>query len=428
MGYISQSDLSNYVAPSGKPGNPLMQLGKQARQAACQLWQQYPKQFVGNNPVSSPIRQAWNALCQEPPTNQPPTLPTPPIISGGQCAFRYNLYVRFNRVDLIGSPPNQSCVTSPDPQAQYPLNPYGGRGDFWGPIGGLKLSNFDSTNCGGNLNLDVLCHGRGNQARLATQQWITNQLLPGGSGSSGRLTGIAAALVVPYTSGNTDNCGNLPSDYPNNPPPTSPVNYTFNINGGDSTTNINFTYEPTFNLPISFKGPDVDITVDFGGINFDWHGNKDKPGGEKNPFPTLPPSSRPPGGRGGGGGGSNPQPDDDDVTENPPVDVPPDEVVEEEESSEKEILWVEVEVLDIPSNSKFLIESIDPENNVYFAGYLSWRTVGQSGTGDSSAEMPIRRRRTIMRKPEQYTGYRVRSTNGATLRVTSYTQVKTIPT
>lgn len=414
MSFWSHKDISEYAPQPGKPGNPLWQLGKQAKNAACQLWHNYPKEFVGDNPVSAPIRYAWNALCQEPPTDQNPTLPPPPPFTGGQCCDKsyvvsYEFVVkRCYQNATIDSGTGTKSVTGKINRLVFRNAPPGFSAN------GLFLEYED---CAGN--------------KFYSPIWTTNQGVADGACYTGspfdpNANGIdpvassANILSVVTGDGSPDSCGDIPTNYPDNPPP--PVtNYNFNIDEGDNNISIPFSFNGDFTLPLVFVNADVNITVDLGGINFEWSGDLNIGGGGKNPFPTRPPTTKPPGGKPPGGGGDSPKPGNPKVTEKPPETVTENDPLDMMEEEDEEIIWLLITVTKIIENTKYHIEFLNPDDDIYFAGYVAWKNPSIGGY-NSAPEIPIRRKQTMIRKPDDFTGFKVRAINGAELTVTVYTQ------
>jgi hypothetical protein len=339
-------------------------------------------------------------MCELPPINQPPKKPTPPDFTGGQCpCVLYNVRYRI----IISS--------------------LGYSQDFWsnnrpGKILGSR-ERFTPSPGGGGLVEFVIRHNVCSGSVVTGEtETVVNQF-NGLSAFSGYYAG-SKILYVQRVSG-VDNCGNLPTEYP---PTTPPPSQTFNVNikeDNDTSYTFPITWNGSFTLPLVFVNNNFKAYLDFGGINFEWKNNLVFPGGDTNPYPTIPPRSRPPWSRPPGGGGSNPSPGDEGVEEKDPVDVTPEEPLEEEDSPEETILWIKIEIIDFPPE-RFIIRALNAEDNTYFPGYLSWtKTIG-STRWNAAPEMPIRRRITIIRKPDDYNGYKIRTINGASLRVTQYTE------
>lgn len=392
----------------------MWQLAKQVYSAACGIWNMYGDRFVPNNPNTAVIRYVWNAACQIPPIGQPPNVPPPPPFTGGQCCDKtYNLTLQY-----VAKRCNQNAVIA-DGTASTQFT------------GRLKQILFRNAPPGFNANGLYVeyesCSGTIGYANL----WSTNRAVAAGAcfttspfdpqaDSIDPVASTFSSVSITTADGSPDTCGDLPVPYPPSSPPST-TNYNFTINEGDRSYSIPFTWDGNINIPIIFVNADVDISFDFGGINFDWHGGKDSSDGNKNPFPRKPPVSRPPGGGGGGGGGERPQPFDPDVIEKQPKTVDPNDSIEEKEEEGEEILWLIIDTAGLPDNSRFVIEALNPADNVLFAGYLSWTSSNALGYSNAP-EIPIRRSKTILRKPEEYTGYKIRSINSAQISVTEFVQ------
>lgn len=401
MGYLTHQELALYSPQLRRAGSPQWQIGNQIKSFACFLWRTYPYNFTNNIPVTAPIRYFWNSICQDPPVNQPPTKPNNPSFTGGQCLCTVYT-VNYTRTFSGGSPANSNANATGITGAVYGL-----RHTFEQGV---------STNVVRSFILHDEC--------VAGVPTGGTKLTSIGQ-SSGPTLGpnyhnlFFITSVVP-TSG-PDTCGNVDPGYPPNTPPSS-QNFNVTINeDNDTSYNLVFNWNGDFNIPLKFTGPNVNVYLDFNGINFEWNNDFNLPDGSKNPFTDRPPIVRPPWSRPPGGGGSNPSPGDEGVEEQPPVDVTPVDPVEEEDGTDERILWIKIVILNPPPD-RFVIRSVIPEDNTYFAGYLAWTKATLGGIENVSPEIPIRRETTIVRKPDEYSGYRVRATNTATLRVTTYTE------
>lgn len=386
------------------------QLANHARRFACRLWRDYARNFVDSNPGTAPQRWVWNNMCQMPPVNQTPYQPYN-LFSNGQCNAKYTVYIRWNRVDILGDPPNQTCSISQDPQSQYTMPPYGNRGEFWGPIGGVKLATKDSGNCGGFLNFRILCHGFGNQTRLTTQQWILVTQLPGGS-SSGRLRGVNQ-MSVAIAPGATDNCGTLPINYPYVDPP-APGEETYNVTINDGANN-NYTFpliwnDVDFEMPIKFDFEVGELEVNFDGIefNFDKDNNWELPPKQDDINDKLDDIIEEIDNIPRGGGGYSP-PEDYDEEESPT-----EEEEEEEVANDPKIAWVLVDITSTPLHgSQHTILQNNAEDSTFFAGYFSW-TYGEY----RHPEQPIRKLKNAYKNDIGADGFRLYTVNGAKLKYT----------
>jgi hypothetical protein len=408
--YMSFVELKSYVPTPGTPGAFFWQIAKGAKGVACQLWNNYPKQFTGNSLGTGLIRWGWNSFCADPPTSQPPVYPSAPPYSGGQCTFRYNVEARWQFTQFV----NNACSIFFDPASASATNFIG---EYWGPIYAVYPGNPKTGLCGGNNGINIDCHGNGNGARSASRITIFKDLFSS-SGGAGLLS--LTKVTVASSGGEPDNCGNTPSDYPDNPPPSPPINFDIDINDGQDVKPVPFTWDGNFSLPLVFINPDVKVTVDLGGINFEWTGDLVFGNDEKNPFPTKPPEIRPPKARPRGGGGCNSKPGGDGVTEEPPITVDPETPLEVLPPEEKAIEFVQIVVNYIYPNSRGNIPASDPTDSVVFAGYAAW-IIKDKPNFTVAPEIPIRRISTLLSVPLWADGVRVRSTNNADMTVTLYT-------
>lgn len=377
------------------------QLARGARDAGCSIWRSYAGNYVPSNPATASIRWFWNTVCSEP--FQPP----PPPYTGGQCNFPYTVKTRANY--LMKQQPSDSGVNV---AVEYLFERVPGKifpGDL---IYLLPGTEFGGTNRAPRANFKgALDSNWGLISPPSFNQWNNHVF--------NKVLSHVIASVIP-TSGQPDNCGDLPTRYPQ-PPPLPDGGITINVNIEDNdgnTINIPLVFNDLeFNMPVTFRFDGGFIEIDIGGVSINWNGDFNiNLGGDgdasKSPFPESP-------GGGGGGGGRDPQPGDDGVEEKPPVEVEDNEEVEEVEEEDEQILWVEILMIN-PPDYKHRILYRNADMNVYYGGWLAW--TGGDGSLNAAPEIPIRRSRTLVRKPDEYTGYKVRAINGASYTVKSYTQ------
>jgi len=416
--YISHEELRTYQPSAGSLENPYHQLARQAKKAVCTLWNSYPNKWLSELTPFSVPRWYFNTICSAPPDPDPPLYPTPPPFSGGQCNIAYYVSCSYANANTWQGQPCNQIRTATTTSRQ--LN------QILGPITSVGFS-FNT-----NFNATLL------QATSLTPQGITYQVplgasgtgnlvypLPncqdkGGSNPAWAISNSIQNIIITPVSG-TDNCGSLPPAYPDPTPPVTPQPYVFNLYDGDEYYDYNFTWQPTFEYPIVFEGDTFNIIVDFGGTTFDWNGDLILPNGDKDPVPTLPPPSLPPQDAPPGGGGKNPRPRSPGVQRKTPYLIPQDQAEEKLEEEGEQILWIKIVVSGIYDNSKFIIEFQNDEDDILFAGYLSW-IVQDNQSFSVAPEIPIRRRKTIIKKPPEMEGYRIRSQNGAIIEVTEFTQ------
>lgn len=224
--------------------------------------------------------------------------------------------------------------------------------------------------------------------------------------------------VIP-SGGQPDSCGNLPTFYPA-PPPLPPGGETWNVtiyDNDDTPLDLPLNYvDVDFNFPITFQFEGGLINVDLGGINIEWNGDINIGGGggepdSRNPYRAPPESDKwylP----------DSIDLDDPNVEEKPPREVSEDQPVSEEPEEDEKIVYVEILMI-TPPDEKHRILYKEPIKNVYYGGWLTW-TKGEGGL-NSAPDIPIRRSRTVLRRPDDYTGYTMRAINGATYQIRSYT-------
>lgn len=416
MVYISHEQARLYnIEPPGLE-NPFYALGRQANQAVCALWSAYPARFL--DIPGSAFRWFFNSICSVPPVNQPPIYPAPPFL-GGQCSIEYYITASFLNANTWqgGACGQLRTADSRSRAIKYIRGPIQSIGFSFNPSFNAILLQATATDSQGIISyLPIGAFGTGNLIFP-----LSSCKDKGGSNPSWAYQGqISNIQVIPRTG--QDTCGDPPPVYPEPPTPPPVINYNFELNDGDDTYIFPFEYTPTFEIPIIFKNTDFNIIIDFGGTTFEWKSPPaDEPNRPKSPIPTLPPPAAPPNAPPPGGGGRNPRPRSPGVERRTPVPVPPDGVLEEEEAEGEEIVWVMIDVSGIWDNSKYIIEYANPQNDVLFAGYLCW-TVRDQEKYSLAPEIPIRRRRTILRKPPECEGYILRADNGASMQVTTFIQ------
>lgn len=410
---ISHQELAGWNPAPGTPGDALYQIAGGVKDFACSIWNRFPYEYVPNNPVTSPIKYLWNANCAMPPTSQPPVVTPPPPFQGGQCNFGYQLFMRFDRTQLFAG----QCQNVQDPSTGSPLQVFA---TVWGPVQSVFLSQPKSATCGNGFSgFSIVCHGDYAGARQANPVTVVKQLTnPIGE----TLYTNIAELVVTPVGGVPDTCGNPPAVFPPGNPPSSET-FNVTVNDNDTTIDIPVTWNGDVNIPITFNAGGVNITFDFGGIDFSWNGDINIGGNGANPFPEKPPVTIGPGTNSPGGGGTNPSPGEPFVIQKPPIIVEPPTPLDEPPPPGEEIIYVEITVLSIFNDIKNAIINVNPSDSVYFAGYVAW-TIEGAPLATIAPEIPIRRQRNLFRKPDEFDGFKVRAINGASLSVTTFTVIK----
>lgn len=352
--FYSWKDLDDDINDMGH------QIARQSKDFACYLWDKYPKQFVGNNPVANPIRNFWNNLCN------PPTIPPPPPFEGGQCN------------DL---PYYCECIYKGVARVQSST--------FYGKVGAID------------------CYVQnGNQYIIRVYR--NNELIASGSAYSEYPDGSPITPRVKVQGNLPDTCGNPPTNYPDNPPP-QPGDETkdidFNVEGDE---NNNFTFplvwnEVDFKVPLKFDFEVGNVNFNFDGINLNFNDNNEWKINNNSDDLTQNFNSF-----------KKQYENDnniiilDDLTEDVEEDV------DEKEETKSKIEAIIVEVIDVPKKGKTIVFP-NTDDNTYFAGYFCWKI------GDYRApEEPIRKEKNIFVKPKWADGYRVYSVNLSRLTIKTY--------
>lgn len=402
------------------------QLLRGVKSVGCKIWEDYSWWFVPSNAIGSETRWFWNNICT------PPTQPQSANFSGGQCATTYRVgsYQVFPRWER-----NPNCPGIFQGNLWLPatlVNP------IQGPIQSIQwVTNFSTpcpliaesfsartlvvTGAGGvQLTADTGA-GRWRNSAPTSATTCTANVQTNPSATYWRNEPISLQFFIERVDGLPDNCGDQTPGYPPLPPPP-PEGVTYQIEIFDVDQNlliVPVTWDGDFNFPIKLTARFGLIYIDVGGITLNWNGDFNiNVGGDpeeeqpKNPVAPAPPEYQPPARR-------IPRPGDPDVFPSPPVEVEePDPSLEEEEEEDEEILWVEILLISPPLSPRHQILQVNSSDSVYYCGWVAWTAGG--GALNSAPEIPIRRSRTLLPKPPEYTGYRVRAINGAVLQVTDF--------
>ena len=215
-------------------------LANQAANFACDLYKRYPWALTFGD-TGNFSKGVWDELCGRRPIGLPPA-PVPPF-QGGQCAILYSIYL-----DLIDA-------------YDKPVTNVSG-GELRGPIGGVRLVESASPNTNNGVRFkDVEVLGCGFYNEPPRPQRWTKTAYPLGSYKS-----ITSTRLVP-SSGQPDNCGNLPSSYPQTPIPPSARTTSINIDVHGTTYNIPITVQPTVNkYNINVDAGDLSFVFDLSGV------------------------------------------------------------------------------------------------------------------------------------------------------------------
>lgn len=207
-----------------------------------------------------------------------------------------------------------------------------------------------------------------------------------------------SSRVVSFTvspePGQLDNCGNLGSSYPPDPPiDSNDFKGTYQVCDFDETGTeiecyevpIDVNPDDLIDFPICFEVDGIRICIDAEG------------------FTKA----------------------DDVQPEEPPIDeLCPDEPEEGDKVEEEvpNIEWVTVEIVEFKPENK-IIAQVEEEDSDHFVGYISWTTkVGNKQYTMNT--LPIRKLRNAFKAPDGATGYRVYSTYGAKLKTTAHKSKK----
>lgn len=360
------------------------QIARGAKDLGCQIWDNYASHFYAITPApffgNFAIRQFWNTLCYDPPEN--PKVPPPPAFTGGQCPIRYNL---VGDVDVF--PSSVNCDRSPSSVTTL-------GGNYWGPIISVFLDEPTGT-CGGSKFVKIECHGLGANARLSSPA-VFNVT----SSSYGRFLELNDITFV-ASHGGVDDCGDPPSDYPEDNPPPNPGDVFIDIDlEGDPTNNFSpriIWNDIDFSVPLRFDFEVGDIILDIGGIEVNFNDGNEWRLDDRNPPPPPPPDLYDP-------------PGDLDEEESP------DDQEEAEESNNPAIKYVVIDITTTPLfGRQNTILQPDPGDSTFFAGYFCW-----TYNGHRFPEKPIRKMSNIYYNDVGADGFRYYRINGAGLKHTIY--------
>jgi len=239
---FSHDEIPSDPPPLGGSYNFAKDIARQARDAACGLYSDFPGLVTAGTIPGSPahewIRGFWNDMCR----NAPPPLPPPPEppFSGGQCpCVSYRIAYRVRSFPEAEFSP--TLFTTRNGRIQ-------GFGSI--PFGSLRSYTVTWTPCSGGVE----------------QSPVTDVYLTDGGTSEVQIQGITRVDGLP------DECGDPPPVYP---PPTKPVppgsEYTtpYNPPGTDKPGNgFNIT------VPLVYVDAEANLNIDVGGVtvNFDLGG------------------------------------------------------------------------------------------------------------------------------------------------------------
>lgn len=351
-------------------GSGINDLGTGIANAACNILSKYTNTF----PVAPYARGFVRGICGNTPTPLPDF---PPPFNGGQCAERYAIFVDWQFIP--------QGETEPVQERDLAFN------NIVGPIEALTFSVDNVLN---RLSVRVVApqtgsSGSGNVFSAPNGSFILEE---------------SVSFDLSRSDGQPDDCGDPPPDIPPDPE-IDPNDFSPNISINDYDDNGNITGTNEYN--VDFGGIDFgsfDFSLDVGGVNVNVDLGGFNIGG---------------GAVGDGGKGATGLEDalgdlNDDIEFNP-EDYEEQDLGEEEDGLEgvERLDWVTVDIVVLPSSGKVIVHS-DPQDNDYFAGYISF-TVDLEGSVYQLPAMPIRKQKSVFKAPGGATGFRTVSINGASL-------------
>lgn len=353
MADFSLEDLAEPVASASN--NFAVKVGAGALKFGCILYREFPAAIVGQNPNAF-VRGLLDTLCDDrEPLPPPPTIP----FVGGQCGcVLYDVQFRFN----TGETDN---------------------GVVYGQIGGARAVIREVSPNYYSGRFECFCRGTTLTGCLPEQQWVLIGSSPGVSPNT-----TFNIVSVSRVDGRPDNCGNIPPSYPPSTIPPSRLQGSItNIYNDGSSFTLPIVYAPiTGSIPIKFDVGGVPFKFDFGGLTIGDGGNPpvdlepillrlDKIDADlynviedaadikgdlikvDNDVVKIKKSvDKPP-----------PKPGSEDYDEDvKPPESPP------EESGIEALSYVQLELINIPKNSKN--QSGNESPTVFYAGWFEFRT------------------------------------------------------
>lgn len=249
-------------------GNAAFQWSEDVRDGvlnfACQLWEDYPKWVLIENPLNSFVRGYLNASCAA--RGNLPAAPESPFV-GGQCDTDYHVVGTYQNANTGASWACEELLVF-----DTRLNGAIVRGRVVGlgtrPFGAgevLTIRYIDKntglaqeTTPGGNISGNFV--NTEEQCSNITADTQQNYMIAG----SGKITQIIRIDGLP------DDCPSLPPEYPDVTPTSQDLSTTIIINNNDGlSTTHNLVYNQitaNYNFPMGFKLDGVNITFDIEGI------------------------------------------------------------------------------------------------------------------------------------------------------------------
>ncbi len=351
-----------------------------ATKVACYIAEFHPDNYNQTTPF---LRALIDSTCRA--INEPGLLPRPePQFNGGQCdTFDYTVTVTFDRFFNGDFVQEQTFVFNAVPGAV---------------LGAVARQTPNDPRL---IEIHVI------SSNPPANPAVTDRPI-GGAGISAEITNVT---VEPADSSDADICGD---PKPPDRPPTGDVppeekRFTVNFDGDDVTFDLDL--DSMTGTSLTFVNNDFDVTINLDGFSTD---DSDTSSGG--------------GGAGGAGGDGTTSEEEEprfrskktfkpEELEETPVGIEVEEVEEEDETIE----FVTVTVVGLPDSGRTYV-SQNPEDIHMNAAYLRWTGAGE-GAGFSYPDIAIRRLQTVHRRPDEAGGYRVYAVNGATISVSTYSEI-----
>lgn len=230
---------------------------------ACQLWFDYPKWVVLDNPINAFTRGYLNSACSF--VNLVPPAPQVPF-TGGQCTTQYIVEATIENANTQGG---IAC------QAIRNLTTAGQVVNVPGPVKGLKEVQVGSSTI--LYAVGTAVNGSDVLRTIGVPGVAQDTFIQPSCGNYGASNSVAYALPgtaqitnIIRIDGQPDNCGDPPPEYPDITPTSQDLSTTIIINNNDGVaTTHNLVYNqiaPNYNFPMGFKLDGINITLDIGGI------------------------------------------------------------------------------------------------------------------------------------------------------------------
>ena len=338
-------------------------VAEEIRDFSCSLWQAFPDQITQNKNLGASFSRGFmNRLCADKP------LPPPPAVSfnGGQCE---GVSYRVTTNNRVYNTSNCSLVINNDANTTV-------LGPVEGTVFVVDTPSFGTSSCNGL-----------NNAPVDLGRWVLKSASPDINIIVGAFKDQLDLANPPLSSctitnitridGQPDTCGDPPATYPTTEPTVNDytTNITYNTEDGGNLT-IPLVYAPIdVNFPLNFNFGDINVTIDLGGINFNFGENN--PDGTPVPLPDGQEHPLPP-------------PTDDDNRSFKPIPLPPpnlddyDEDIKLEEDPKEEdvddtLRFVKITLTSIPTNAK--TQFGDGAPNVIYCGWFEFQAEGYNFNG-----------------------------------------------